>query len=151
MRTPGSIAGCKDGRWRTAPAWLVMCALAACALSACAATLSPEQASQLRHQLRDAMQQPVSTREQRDEQSRLLIDIVDKGALAGLDRDQVRAAFGPGEACRIELCSEHGFTESDWYYEIGHAESDEIKQLPVLIVGFDPHERAARVWTLKTH
>jgi hypothetical protein len=125
-------------------------------LCACGATLRPEQATQLRHQLRDAMQEPVSTREQRDDKSRLLLDIVDKGALSGLDRDQVRAAFGPGQACRTDLCSEHGFTENDWYYEIGHievadGERDRVKQLPVLIVGFDPHERATRVWTLKTH
>jgi hypothetical protein len=121
------------------------------AIAGCAHAPSPEQAAQLRHQLRDAMNAQVSTREQRDEQSRLLVDVVDKGALSGLDRDQIRAAFGPGEACRIDLCSQHGFRESDWYYEIGHAEGDQIKQLPVLIVGFDPHERAARVWTLKTH
>jgi hypothetical protein len=123
----------------------------ALAASACGATLSAEQATQLRHQLRDAMRAPVSTRSERDDNSRLLLDVVDKGAVSGLDRDQVRAAFGPGEACRIDLCSEHGFTESDWYYEIGQAQSDQIKQLPVLIVGFDPHERATRVWTLKTH
>jgi hypothetical protein len=120
----------------------------------CGASLTAEQATQLRHQLRDAMQTDVSTREQRDDQSRLLLDVVDKGALSGLSRDEVRAALGPGAACRDELCSAHGFSESDWYYEIGHvdpAARERIKQLPVLIVGFDPHERATRVWTLKTH
>ena len=31
------------------------------------------------------------------------------------------------------------------------AEGDQVKQLPVLIVGFDPQGRAARIWTLTTH
>lgn len=97
------------------------------------------------------MQRPIRTRSERDENSRLLADVVGKEALHGLDRDQVRAALGPGEACRDKLCEEHGFVEDDYYYEIGHAEGDQVKQLPVLIVGFDPQGRAIRVWTLTTH
>lgn len=120
----------------------------------CGAGLTAAQATQLRHQLRDAMQTDISTRAQRDDQSRLLVDVVERGALSGLTREDVRAAFGPGGACRNELCSAHGFSESDWYYEVGHVDEaarDQLKQLPVLIVGFDLQERATRVWTLKTH
>jgi hypothetical protein len=97
------------------------------------------------------MHETVSTREQRDDQSRLLADIVDKGALQRMNQEDVRAAFGPGNACRTDLCSQHGFHEGDWYYEIGVAEGDQVKQLPVLIFGFDPQGRATRVWTLSTH
>lgn len=120
-------------------------------LAACGASLSPAEAMQQRERLRAAMQQPVSTREQRDDQSRLLADVVNKGALQKMSMEDVRAAFGPGQACRIDLCSQHGFTENDWYYEIGVIEGDQVKQLPVLIVGFDPQGRAARIWTLTTH
>jgi hypothetical protein len=120
-------------------------------LGACGASLSPAEAMQQRQRLRAAMQQPVSTREQRDDQSRLLADVVNKGALQKMSMEDVRAAFGPGQACRIDLCSQHGFTENDWYYEIGVIEGDQVKQLPVLIVGFDPQGRAARIWTLTTH
>jgi hypothetical protein len=120
------------------------------ALVACGASLSPAQAMQERQRLRAAMQQPVSTREQRDDQSRLLADVVNKGALQKMSMEDVRAAFGPGQACRLDLCSQHGFTENDWYYEIGVIEGDQVKQLPVLIVGFDPQGRAARIWTLTT-
>jgi hypothetical protein len=97
------------------------------------------------------MQEPVQTLAERDQHSRLLADVVGKEALHGLDQEQVRAAFGPGDACRNDLCSKHGFTEGDWYYEIGRTENPKIKQLPVLIVGFDPQGRAVRVWTLTTH
>jgi hypothetical protein len=120
-------------------------------LGACAASLTPAEVTQLRRELRAAMQQPVTTREQRDQHSRLLADAAGRGALQHLDEAELRSAFGPGNACRIPLCEQHGFTESDWYYEIGQLEEPKLKQLPVLIVGFDPQRRAARIWTLTTH
>ena len=137
MRVPNAIAG-------------AACALAV-VLAACGASLTPVQAMQERERLRAAMREPVSTRQKRDDQSRLLADVVNKGALQKMDMEDVRAAFGPGQPCRIELCSQHGFGEGDWYYEIGVIEGDKVKQLPVLIVGFDPQGRAARIWTLTTH
>jgi hypothetical protein len=123
----------------------------ALAIAGCGAALTQTEATALRNQLRDAMQQPVKTLAERDQHSRLLADVVGKDALHGLTQLDVRAAFGPGDACRKPLCAQHGFTDSDWYYEIGRAEDPKIKQLPVLIVGFDPQLRAARVWTLTTH
>jgi hypothetical protein len=104
-----------------------------------------------RKRLRDAMMRPVPTRAVRDDQSRLLADAAEQGGMEMLSRDEIRAAFGKGQACRVELCEKNGFGESDWYYEIGEATDDEVKQLPVLIVGFDHHDRAARIWTLTTH
>lgn len=104
-----------------------------------------------RRQLRDAMTEPVGDRARRDEQSRRMVEALEGAELEGLNRGQIRAAIGRGRACNVDLCGEHGFSSSDWYYEIGQATSDDIKQLPVLIVGFDHKDRAVRVWTLTTH
>jgi hypothetical protein len=126
-------------------------ALVALHVHGCGGSLTEAQLTDLRRQLRDAMAVSVETRAERDEQSKLLADIVGKGALDGLNQEQLRAALGTGQACRTELCAKQGFSESDWYYEIGIANGDEVKQLPVLIVGFDPRGRVARVYTLTTH
>jgi hypothetical protein len=104
-----------------------------------------------RQQLRDAMTEPVGDRDQRDAQSRRMAEAIDGAELEGLDRSQIRAAIGRGRACNVPLCSEHGFSPDDWYYEMGQATSDDVKQLPVLIIGFDHKDRAVRVWTLTTH
>lgn len=118
----------------------------------CAAR-SPEAAlSEQRARLRSAMQREVPSRDVRDEQSRTLVEVAESGALERLTRPEVRAAFGPGLSCETyDLCSDQGFSGSDWYYLIGVASDAKIKQLPVLIVGFDPHDRVSRVYTLRTH
>jgi hypothetical protein len=117
----------------------------------CGASLSDAQAREQRSKLRALLGEPVASREQRDQHSRTMVEVADSGALNGLNQEQLRAAIGRGIACRAEICSQNGFRESDWYYEVGVAQSEEIKQLPVLIIGFDPRGRAARIWTLKTH
>lgn len=122
-----------------------------CLAAACAGASSEIPAETWRQRLRDAMMRSVETRAVRDEQSRLLADAVEHGKLDDLNRGQVRAMFGKGQACRIELCAEHGFTADDWYYEVGRDPGEDVKQLPVLIVGFDHRDRAFRVWTLTTH
>lgn len=121
------------------------------AAAACASAPSPQRASEERGKLRSAMHVPVDTRELRDEQSRLLAKSVEEAGLEGLDRPSVRAAFGPGKACDIEVCRKYGFVDSDWYYEIGVLENERLKQLPLLLLAFDPHERVKRVFTLTTH
>lgn len=93
----------------------------------------------------------IETRAARDEQSRLLADAVEHGSLDDLNRGQIQALFGKGAACRMDVCAANGFTADDWYYEIGRSAGDDVKQLPVLIVGFDHRDRAAHVWTLTTH
>lgn len=125
--------------------------LALFTLVGCGGGLSDAQAHQLRSKLRATMGDPVATREQRDEHSRTLVEVADSGVLEGLNQEQLRAEIGRGQACRAEICDQNGFRESDWYYEIGVAQGDDIEQLPVLIIGFDPRGRAARIWTLKTH
>lgn len=121
------------------------------AVAACASAPSPQRASEERSKLRSAMQVQVDTRERRDEQSRLLAKSVEEAGLEGLDRPSVRAAFGPGKACDIEVCRKNGFLDSDWYYEIGVLENEQLKQLPLLLLSFDPHERVKRVFTFTTH
>jgi hypothetical protein len=105
---------------------------------------------QLREQLRSAMQASVTSREQRSEQSRLLAKVVDEDALDGMTRPEVRSAFGPGNACSLEVCRKNGFEDTDWYYEIGVSANPELKQLPLVLFKFDPHERTTRVYTLTT-
>jgi hypothetical protein len=125
--------------------------LAAMQLLGCGGTLSDVEARQQRERLRDAMNSEVATREQRDDQSRLLADVVATGALDGLSYSELRAAFGPGQACRSELCSANGFAVSDWFYDIGRSSSPDVKQVPVLIIGFDSRGRVGRVFTFTTH
>jgi hypothetical protein len=120
-------------------------------LLGCGGTLSDVEARQQRQRLRDAMDAEVATREQRDQQSRLLADVVATGALDDLNYSELRAAFGPGQACRSDLCESKGFAESDWFYEIGRSSSEDVEQVPLLIVGFDSRGRVARVFTLTTH
>ncbi len=121
-------------------------------VTACAGVGSEIKPEQWRIRLRAAMEQEVPTRERRDELSRLLVDATEHGALDRLTRPEVQAAFGPGLACdAYALCDKQGFQGSDWYYPIGHTDSTKIKQLPILIVGFDPQQRVSRVYALHTH
>jgi hypothetical protein len=125
-----------------------VCALT---IAACAAQPGTERIVELRQQLRTAMQTSVTTRAQRDDQSRLLADVVEHDALDGMMRPEVQAAFGPGIACRIEVCRKNGFEEGDWYYEVGVRGGREVKQLPLVLFKFDSHDRTTRVFTLTTH
>ena len=142
-------------RWvpTLAAAWMLLAPLTLLALlgSACGPKLTDAEARDQRARLRSALDQPVATREARDAQSRLLADVADSGALQGLDQAEIRAAIGKGQACRDPLCAKNGFGPNDYYYEIGVATGDDVKQLPVLIVGFDQSGHAARIWTLTTH
>jgi hypothetical protein len=96
------------------------------------------------------MQATVTSRAERSEQSRLLAKVVDEDALDGMTRQEVRSAFGAGKACTLEVCRKNGFEETDWYYEIGVSANAELKQLPLVLFKFDPHERTMRVFTLTT-
>lgn len=131
---------------------LVTAALAAGLGVGCATTQPDPTASEWRTKLANAIREPVATRDERDVHSRVLLDAVDHDAVVGLNADQVRAAFGPGEPCSGQaLCAEQGFSGDDLYYAIGQPADGKIKQLPVLIVGFDTHAAVKRVYTLKTH
>lgn len=108
--------------------------------------------AQAREKLRAALNRPVHTRQERDDQSRLLVDAVDNAELERLSLAEVQAVLGRGHACQAsQLCSAQGFTGDDVYYVIGSAQDKALKQLPTLILGFDPHGRVQRVFALRTH
>jgi hypothetical protein len=122
------------------------------AAAACASAGDPQKIASARDRLRAAMQTSVATREQRDEQSRLLLREVDQAQLERLTLSEIQAALGHGNSCKVsDLCEAQGFAADDWYYPIGQIADEKIKQLPTLIIGFDQHGRAVRVFTLKTH
>lgn len=122
------------------------------ALAACATTVDPQRVASARDHLRAAMQTDVATREQRDAQSRLLLREVDDAKLDGLSTHELEATLGHGQVCRAsDLCAKEGFGPDDWYYPIGQIGDEKIKQLPTLIIGFDPKGRVQRVFTLRTH
>jgi hypothetical protein len=126
-------------------------AVLATGLAACAASQPDAAAAQWRVRLREAMQVSVTTREQRAELSRVLVDAVAHDALEALTLADVQANFGQGFSCEGNaLCAEHGFTDDDLYFPIGDLRTDKIKQLPVLVVGFDTHGHVQRVYTLRT-
>jgi hypothetical protein len=128
----------------------VLLTVTALVLGACASASAAE-VQDMRRQLRTAMQTQVADRDQRDAQSRLMADLVGKDAVRGMSRPEVRAAFGPGIACSLEVCRKNSFLETDWYYEIGVRADPKLDQLPLLLFGFDPHERVVRTFTLTTH
>lgn len=120
--------------------------------SACASQSDQLAVAQARDKLRDALGRPVHTREERDDQSRLLLDSVEHAELERMTLSEVQAALGLGNACLAsDLCSAQGFSGDDVYYVIGHAADDKIKQMPTLILGFDPHGHVKRVFTYRTH
>src|SRR6187431_3583757 len=118
-------------------AWRVV-VLAACAVAACATTKPEGRPDEWRARLRHAMTEEVHTREQRDQLSREMLQAVEAGALEGLSMDELEGALGRGTECAgYDLCNQQGFRGGDWYYLIGQAKDPSIKQLPVLIVGFN--------------
>jgi hypothetical protein len=126
--------------------WMV-----AAVLCACGASLSPAQVNDLRQQLRTAMDEGVPDSATRERHSRLLNEVGDHGELEGMSYPELRAAFGPGSACRNEICERYGFTGNDFYYPIGREADKGVGQLPWLMIGLDPRGRVARVFTLTTH
>ena len=134
----------KIGAWRVAAL--------ACAIAGCATTKPEGRPDEWRARLRHAMREEVHTREQRDELSRVMVQAVEAGALERLSMPELEAALGLGTECAgYALCDQQGFSGGDWYYPIGQAKDPAIKQLPVLIVGFNSHGYVNRVYTLKTH
>jgi hypothetical protein len=123
----------------------------ACLIAACA-TKPEGRPEEWRARLRHAMREEVHTRDQRDQLSRVMVQAVEAGALERLSMPELEAALGLGTECAgYDLCDQQGFSGADWYYLIGQAKDPDIKQLPVLIVGFNPHGYVNRVYTMKTH
>jgi hypothetical protein len=147
----GKIAGMHNRPRK--PDWklLVLAGAAGWLGFGCAAARPDPAAAEWRKKLQAAMQAPVADRTQRDQNSRVLTDAVAHDALTGLNLSDVQAMFGQGQPCSEQsLCAEQGFSGDDLYYAIGQLENDKLKQLPVLIVGFDTHGLVKRVYTLST-
>lgn len=99
--------------------------------------------------LQAAIDAPVSSTDQSHEHSRLVEEVVRTDALMGKTRQEVMRAIGKGEECSLHpRCDEHGFDDSDWFYQVGQLGG---AQPPYLIVGFDREGRVGRTWYLKTH
>jgi len=108
---------------------------------------------QLLGSLREAMETPVSSAEDAAHHSRVTMDAVEGDALYGMRRHEVQDVLGRGDPCsRHPQCAEHGFEGDDWFYLVGQmGESGYGGPVPVLIVGFDHHGQATRVWYQRTH
>jgi len=106
-----------------------------------------------RSKLRDAIMTEVSTRDLRNEHSRMMQQAVDEGALKGLKQPEVQAALGKARNCSVlDICSDNGFQDDDWYYELGQmGDEDKVKQLPILIIGFGHKGEVVRVFAYTTH
>lgn len=118
---------------------------------ACASGQSEQHAGEARARIKQAMEAPVDSHEQRDQQSRVLADNVEPARLETIDMRKLRELFGPGMPCTNEICQKQGFSPDDWFYEIGLREGKDVKRLPLLLIGFDPHGQVKRVFTYTTH
>lgn len=123
--------------------------LGAISLAACGATMTREEGLP---QLRAAIERPISSPEESQENSRLVEAILDNTLLHGMFRAEVEEAIGRGDQCsRHPRCAEHGYHGDDWFYTVGQMGEGRTGALPILIVGFDTSGRVTKTWNLRTH
>lgn len=119
----------------------------AAALVACGASNASNE--DLLPRLRAALDAPVASNETSHAHSRLVEDVVKADSLLGKSRQEVLVAIGKGEECSLHpRCDEHGFDDTDWFYQVGQMGG---AQPPYLIVGFNREGRVDRTWYLRTH
>ena len=100
--------------------------------------------------LSDAIQAPVSSPDEAQQNSNLTETVVEEGFLEDMTREEVSQVIGRGDDCsRHPRCAENGFEGDDWFYTVG--QSAGAGNLPILIVGFDRSGRVERVWNFRTH
>ncbi len=89
--------------------------------------------------LRAAIDEEVAASTILEDHNQLVEDVSRSGVLEGMFRDDVRARLGRGVDCGISpLCARHGFSPSDWTYDVGRAAGNpELGAGPTLIIGFD--------------
>lgn len=122
--------------------------IAALSLLACGPTAPP--ASQTLPRLRAALEAPVPSEQKNRENSALVQEIVDNGHVLGLTRLEVEEKLGKGDECRNhELCAEHGFYDTDLYYEVGQTGDIYLRFRPALILGFDRFGKVTRTYNLR--
>jgi outer membrane protein assembly factor BamE (lipoprotein component of BamABCDE complex) len=127
-----------------------LAALAAVHLTACGGGATATRA-QL-PELRQAIDEPVESKEANEEHSRLVEAVAEDGVLDGMSRSEVQSALGRGDPCsRHPKCAENGFDGNDWYYSVGRMGEGGPSVRPVLIVGFDRTGQVDRTWNLRVH
>jgi hypothetical protein len=89
--------------------------------------------------LRTAIEGEVTGTTELEDHNQLVENVVQSGVLEGMFESEVQEALGRGQDCGgREICSAHGFRETDWTYEVGHAPGDpSLPAGPTLVVGFD--------------
>lgn len=135
------------------PKGLSVCAASWVALSivACGGPNAAVQ-KQWQQRLQDAVHSSVETRQANRDNSRVVQQALDEGALKNLHRHEVRRVLGRGKRCEVyPRCSELGFRADDWLYEVGDGDENQVGKKPVLIVGFGPHGQVTRTWNLRVH
>lgn len=102
--------------------------------------------------LSDAIQAPVSSPEEAQENSKLVEQIVQEGLLEDMTREEVSSAIGRGDDCsRHPRCAENEFEDDDWFYNVGQMGEGSAGMVPALIVGFDRFGKVTRTWNLRVH
>ncbi len=97
--------------------------------------------------LRAALEADVTDEDVLREHNELVRTVREGSVLHGLRRGEVQERLGRGQECGVrELCAAHGFTPTDWTYEVG--QRDGMPWGPTLIVGFDRQGIVDGVYTL---
>jgi hypothetical protein len=105
-------------------------------------------------QLKQALEEPVTTAEQNKQHSTLAQLVSEEGHLEGLTRTEVEAKVGKGDQCsKHPLCAKQGFEDDDWYYEVGTegsgSEASYVRYRPALILGFSRFGKVERTFVLQ--
>ena len=102
--------------------------------------------------LSDAIQAPIGSPEEAQENSRLVASVVEEGLLEDMTREEVSSKLGRGDDCsRHPRCAEAGFEDDDWFYSVGQMGEGATGAVPILIVGFDRFGKVTRTWNLSVH
>ena len=102
--------------------------------------------------LSDAIQAPVSSPEEAQQNSNLTELVVEEGMLEDMTREEVSERIGRGDDCsRHPRCAENGFEADDWFYTVGQMGEGSAGAMPILIVGFDRFGKVVRTWNLRVH
>lgn len=126
-------------------------ALVVCFLAACGGGPQVNRDDTLRR-LSDAIQAPVASPEEAQDNSRLVEMVVEEGLLEEMTREEVSSKIGRGDDCsRHPRCAEAGFEDDDWFYNVGQMGEGAAGAVPILIVGFDRFGKVTRTWNLRVH
>jgi outer membrane protein assembly factor BamE (lipoprotein component of BamABCDE complex) len=129
---------------------LVRLAVAAAMAFAISCGPPPPSAQDTLPRLKNALDEPVSTPEQNKANSDLVVQVSELKHIEGMSREDVEQKLGKGSPCSEHpMCTERGFYEDDWYYEIGTQGSNYVRHRPALIVGFNRFGKVDRTFVLE--